>query len=293
MAHVWAKTNNAKIVALTVDHGLREEAKAEAEQVAQWCKARGIAHHILTLKPFSLEGEGKMTQTIARDARYALLATWCKTHGVKHLLTAHHRGDQAETLFFRLARGSTIRGLACIQPVSELHGIRLLRPLLSFSKKELMRYLQEQKQEWIEDPSNQHMHYTRNAIRAQLQALPNAENIEMRAAAVASAFGRIRAKLDQKTQRAFRQAVTLTSSHDAVIDHNAFVMLPPETAQLMLADLIQQLTGDDHPPRTEKLTRLYHWLKTPDSPRATLAHLVFAHAPKESRITITSQVLTS
>lgn len=283
LTHAWAQKNNGKAIALTVDHGLRPEAKLEAEKVAQWCSARGIEHHTLTWKPPSPE---TTLQQEARDARYALLTKWCKAHGVKDLLTAHHRGDQAETLFFRLARGSTIRGLACMQNISELNGIRLVRPLLSFGKKELIEYLQQQKQEWIEDPSNQNMRYTRNSIRAQLQSLPDADDIEMRAANVASAFGRIRAKLDAKTAAAFHSTVILDRD-SATIDATSFTNLPPEIALLMLAELIQKLTGDDHPPRTEKLERLYGWLKTPDHMRTTLAHLAFEYRPEKGYFSVT------
>lgn len=279
LTHEWTSARGGKAVALTVDHGLRKESAHEATQVDAWCESLGIEHHTLKWKhPAAMKKAG--IQEMAREARYRLLVNWCKKHGAACLLVGHHRGDQAETLFFRLARGSQLRGLACMPPVSESHGIRLIRPLLGIGKKALMHYLAERGQPWIEDPSNQNPDYTRNLLRARLQALHNADDIERRAAAVAEAFGRIRARLDEKTEAAFRAAVTLRARR-ATIDATAFAGLAPETALLLTSQLIRRLTGDDHPPRTHKLEHLCRWLAAPNARRATLAHLVFEHRPGE------------
>ncbi len=287
LAQEWANAHGGKIVALTVDHGMRKESHQEAVQVKAWCDARSIEQHILTWG-----APQKASQAQARDARYELLTGWCKKNNVKYLLTAHHRGDQAETLFFRLARGSNLRGLACIAPVAELDGISLMRPLLDVSKKELMDYLQARGQPWIEDPSNQDPHYTRNALRASLQTLFNAEDIESRAAKIAKAFGRIRTVLDRKTDEAFAQVVQM-NSNGAKIDATLFAALAPETAQLLLARLICELTGDDHPPRTEKLSRLCRWLVSPDAAHTELAHLTFVQNPQKAAFIVSRQPLTS
>ena len=271
-----AHEQHENIVALTVDHGLRKESAEEAKQVATWCQARGIEHHILKI-PEKIQGR----QADAREARYALLTGWCKAHGVKYLLTAHHRGDQAETLFFRLARGSNLRGLACIAPVSEMQGVQLIRPLLSASKRELVDYLEKNNQPWIEDPSNRNPRYTRTAIREALSSLPDADDIESRAAKVIESFARIRDAIDRKTGEAFARVVQLHKT-SARIDAPAFAALPPETAFLLTGHLIQRLTGDDHPPRTEKLERLARWLAAPDSKRAELAHVAFSHLPAKN-----------
>lgn len=268
-----------KITALTVDHALRAEAKEEALQVQSWCRNLGIPHHTLEWKPTS------SLQEAARDARYELLTGWCKKNNVEYLLTAHHRGDQAETLFFRLARGSHLRGLACIQPETEMHDVRIVRPLLDVGKKELIDYLQKNNQPWIEDPSNRNMGYTRNALRAQLQSLANYDDIERRAAEVARFFGQLRHRLDERTSNAMRAAVTL---HDngARLSSDAYAALPPEIALELLARLICTLTGDDHPPRSEKLRRLHRWCLAPDAGPAQLAHLAFAYEKNQGIISV-------
>jgi len=117
LAADWAAAQGGKAVALTVDHGLRPEAAAEARQVRRWLADCGISHFILAWRgPRS----GADVQAAARAARYRLMGEWCARRGILHLLLAHHRDDQAETVLLRLARGSGLEGLAAMAPVSEL-----------------------------------------------------------------------------------------------------------------------------------------------------------------------------
>src|SRR5690606_1378938 len=93
LADRWARRRRGKIVALTVDHGLRPGARAEARAAHRRLAALGIEAHLLVwggAKPKT------GIQAAAREARYRLMAGWCRRHGVLHLLLGHHREDQAE-----------------------------------------------------------------------------------------------------------------------------------------------------------------------------------------------------
>lgn len=157
------------VTGLTVDHGLRPEAKAEADQVNRWLSERNIRHEILRWegdKPHS------NIQSAARQARYDLMRQWCQKQGVAFLVTAHHREDVAETLLMRLGRGSGLKGLAAMPSKRSLGGsVTLLRPLLSVPRLWLKNSLIERAQGWIEDPSNQDMRYDRVRARAWLAYL--------------------------------------------------------------------------------------------------------------------------
>lgn len=106
LAAGWARAQGGAVVALTVDHGLRPEAAAEAAYVGGVAQALGVPHHVLTWQGAKPGGN---IAAAARDARYGLLEAWCAGAGVLHLLTAHTRDDQAETVLLRLARGSGVR----------------------------------------------------------------------------------------------------------------------------------------------------------------------------------------
>ena len=125
--------------ALTVDHGLRPESAAEARTVGGWLAARGIPHAMLAWA-------GRQAGRPASRRRRARRATGCSpsgaaTHGCLHLLTAHHREDQAETHLIRRRAGSGPDGLAGMSAVRELPGCRLVRPLLGVPRARLAALL--------------------------------------------------------------------------------------------------------------------------------------------------------
>lgn len=150
------------VVALTVDHGLREESAKEAAYVAKLMSEYGIEHHILCW-----EGQKPTTgiEEAAREARYRLLKDWCFANDVKAMAVAHHAGDQAETFLMRLQRGSGLEGLCGMHPFSVRDGLLILRPLLGVMPEDLRLYLQKHKISWVEDPSNQCEDFLRVRVR--------------------------------------------------------------------------------------------------------------------------------
>src|SRR5947208_13396457 len=125
LADRWVRERAGQLAALTVDHGLRPEGAEEAQTVGRWMATRGIKHHVLA---WSGPKPATGIQEAARAARYGLLAEWCRAEGCLHLLTAHHREDQAETYLIRRRAGSGIDGLAGMSALREMVGIRLVRP---------------------------------------------------------------------------------------------------------------------------------------------------------------------
>jgi tRNA(Ile)-lysidine synthase len=103
----------------------------------------------------------------AREARYKALAEIANYPLV--IVTAHHAGDQAETMYMRLRRGTTLAGLRGIQEVRAT----IYRPFLAVTRAELLAYAQENHLKWVEDESNADTQYARNKIRHQL--LPHLE----------------------------------------------------------------------------------------------------------------------
>ncbi|MCE2926066.1 MAG: tRNA lysidine(34) synthetase TilS [Rickettsiales bacterium] len=279
LASEWAKENKTAIAALTVDHGLRPESAAEATQVAHWCSQLGINHHIISAKDSGFRINGK--QEDARNARYALLVDWCKIHGYPALATGHHRGDQAETLFFRLGRGSSLLGLSSIAPSSTLNEIMLLRPLLDVPKSALTEYLHSKNQSWIEDPSNQNPRYARNLLRRHLHKHEDYNALEERAAKLAIFFSRMRFLVEQQVTKALNVCVS-TDESQVVLRHHLFRDLPSETAKLMLGKLITMLNDDDHPPRSTKLDHLLSQLREEHFRAGELAGLRFVRTGSDT-----------
>jgi tRNA(Ile)-lysidine synthase len=155
----------------TVDHGLRPESRAEAETVGRWAQALGLPHQILVW-----QGAKPRTriQERARAARYALLRAHAQSLGADCLLTGHHADDQAETILFRLMRGSGLGGLAGMQELTKQDGVELYRPLLGVPKKLLIDYCDACDQPYFRDPSNENLAFARTRLRTILPILDEA-----------------------------------------------------------------------------------------------------------------------
>lgn len=164
LAAAWAHRRSAPPLSVaTVNHGLRPDSRSEAEQVDRWAAALGLPHEILDWdgpKPRS------RIQELARQARYDLLFRHAARIGADIVATAHHADDQAETILFRLLRGSGIGGLAGMPDSRERHGLIHSRPLLLCGKAQLVAYCAAHGHPYFEDPSNRNPAYARTRMRA-------------------------------------------------------------------------------------------------------------------------------
>ena len=152
----------SRISAATVDHQLRHAAADEARYVARICKERGIPHE--TLHPASpITGN---IQSSARAERYRLLSNWATQAGCNWIATAHHAQDQLETLLMRLKRGSGVAGMAGVRARNG----NIIRPLLAFSKTELIAICTNAGITPIVDPSNDDTDFDRVRMRQWLSA---------------------------------------------------------------------------------------------------------------------------
>jgi tRNA(Ile)-lysidine synthase len=158
----YAKTKNIKLVALIVDHKLREESGQEANWVAENLKKQGV--ECVILQRANIKIDTKIQQT-ARTDRYNLLTQYAKENQIKYLFVAHHLDDQIETYLMREKRGESIIGNSCMSAKTIKNGVFILRPLLVFFKKEIINTLKSRNIQWVEDPSNKNIKYERVRVR--------------------------------------------------------------------------------------------------------------------------------
>ena len=259
LAAEWSERRGGTIVAVTVDHGLRAEAAAEARQAGRWLRSRGIAHRILRWSPPTILPGG--VQAAARDARYRLLTDWCRAHRVLHLALAHQREDQAETFLLRLARGSGLDGLAAMGTVAEREGVRLIRPLLGISRARLRVTLAARQQPWIEDPSNEDPAHARVRMRRLMPALATDGLDAARLADTASHLGRARAILDDRVAALLAAAAAVFPAGYVRLDPASLRSAPDEIALRALAHCLVTVGGADYAPRLERLARLHRAIR--------------------------------
>lgn len=282
LAHLlagWARDRDAHVHALTVDHGLRDEAAHEAARVAAWCAPLGLPH--LTLRwdeGGAHRARAASAQAAARAARYRLMTRWCRDAGCSHLFLAHHADDQAETFLLRLARGSGVAGLAAMAPLAARDGVMLARPLLAMPKARLAAYCREIGQDWISDPSNDDALYGRVRFRNARGMLAREGLTTARLLATAGHMRRARAALDHYVGELLDRACAWDAFGVGRIALDDLRRAPEEVGLRALAAVLAAASGQVYPPRFERLLRLYESLRAGPWRDATLHGCLIARA---------------
>ncbi len=162
LADRWARELGGRVIALSVDHGLRASSADEAALTIARLQRHGIAGEVLRLNGLAI---GPDLAARARIARYAALEAACARLGILHLLVAHHAADQAETIAMRMLAGSTADGLAGMARLVVRNAVRVLRPVLAVAPEDLRDALRALGWSWIEDPSNHDPRWQRARLR--------------------------------------------------------------------------------------------------------------------------------
>jgi len=242
-----------KLFAATVDHGLRKEARAEALAVARLARKLQVPHRILRWN-----GKKPATglQEAARLARYRLLGTAALKSRASHVVTAHTRDDQAETVLMRMARGSGIGGLGAMLRDTPLGGCVLARPLLEVPKARLVATVQKAGLGFADDPSNRDPRFTRARLREMMPQLAREGLDAPRLAALARRMRRADEALEATAARAFSiLAVAGPEPGVITLEAGGFFSMPAEIALRMLRHAIDRV-GSEGPAELGKLEAL-------------------------------------
>jgi tRNA(Ile)-lysidine synthase len=304
LAARWVKRlkRAPKLIAVTIDHGLRPQAAREAAMVKRLARRLGVPHRTLHWrgrKPRS------GLQEAARHARYELLAQVATRARFAHILTAHTLDDQAETVLFRLARGSGLFGLtgmahAAPLPLRGVREIFLVRPLLHIPKARLVATLAAERIAYAEDPSNRDPRFTRARLRTLMPALAR-EGLDARGLARLAARLRRAESTIQVAVQAARSALAPQPwpQHGPIAFATAaFAGLPAEVGLRLLGAAVAH-TGNEGPVELAKLESLYEALRQARSRlRRTLAgalitlssdYLTVERAPARRRLAMRRQ----
>ena len=241
-----------RVLAVTVDHGLRPESAAEAQRVAGWCRGWGVPHHVLKWQPGGIRGN---LMDAARRARATLIADWANGQGLSAVALGHTADDQAETLLMGLSRAAGIDGLCGLRPEWRQGGTTWLRPMLRIGRAELRVWLAAQGLPWVDDPSNADDRYLRARIRKALAGLAPLGLTAERLAESAAHLAQARAALDAAAAEA-APAVMAEAAGALRVDAARFSALPAEIARRLAQAAVMWLSGADYPPRAADLARL-------------------------------------
>lgn len=150
-----------------------EDSDSDEALVAAWCGRNGVRYHKTDFDTEQYASSHNVSiEMAARELRYDWFASLCRENGYYGVAVAHNANDNAETLILNLLRGTGLRGITGMQtesvvPVTkdELSGVRLLRPMLSFSREQIEEYVAANSLEYHDDRTNAETVYKRNRIR--------------------------------------------------------------------------------------------------------------------------------
>ena len=266
-----ALSRGPRLVAVTVDHGLRAEAAREAREVKKLARTLDIEHR-------TMRWNGTKPSTgvpaAARAERYRLLAQAAHRAGARHILTAHTRDDQAETLLMRLLRGSGIAGLSAMARETNRDGLTLARPLLSIPKSRLVATLVKAKIDFADDPTNHDTAFTRPRLRALLPMLAaeggDARGLARLAARLARANEAVEVLTDGAERYLLLKGGAAPRKDGRELDAEAFAALPEEIRLRLLMRAINRF-GHEGPAELGKVEALLVQLDrhlAPKSPKS-------------------------
>ncbi len=252
LAADWAAAEGARLVAATVDHGLRAQAAAEAEAVGHMCRRLGIAHAVLCWRDW--DGAGNV-QAEARAGRYRLLAEWGQREGLDCILLGHTMDDQAETVLMRLARRAGVDGLAAMAARFERQGQVFGRPLLGQRRADLRAMLRARGVDWIDDPSNEDARFDRIKARRALGGLAEIGLDAEALATVSANMADVRAALEWQVAQLANEAVRQEAG-DLLVDLAALEGVPGEIRRRLLVAALLWVAGGDYAPRRDPVQRM-------------------------------------
>ena len=197
-----------------VNYGLREQSEEEEAYALELAKAYSLEAYTVKAPHFENNFEKN-----ARDFRYAFFDELMEKHGYDNLLTAHQLNDQLEWFLMRLTKGAGTVELLGLERVSERKNYRLVRPLLSHSKDELLEYLEVHKHKYFVDESNHSEKYERNQFRAKFSN----ELIEAYAEGIKRSFDYLEA--DKKV---------LSAGYEVLYHEKEFYVLAYERKELIV-----------------------------------------------------------
>lgn len=156
----YRKEVKFNIVCAHVHHNIRKESDDEALFVENYCLENDVIFEMI-----KLDYNGNFTESLGHKLRYDFFNKIINKYNSKYLFTAHHGDDLVETILMRIVRGSSLNGYSGFESISKRDSYTILRPLVSVSKEEILKYLEDGNIPYVIDNSNNDTCYTRNRYR--------------------------------------------------------------------------------------------------------------------------------
>jgi tRNA(Ile)-lysidine synthase len=270
----YALNNNINLTVISIDHGIRKESSKEIVWLKKIAKKNKINFYSTKLKK---KINGSNTLSKARTLRYEALSKYCNKKKIKFLFTAHHLDDEIENFLMRLIRGSGVKGLSSLKAKSRYKNTKLIlvRPLLEYSKKSLIAYLSEQKQNYIYDRTNYNNKYDRSRIRKLSQQLIHEGLSKVRFKNVLKNLKNADNAINATVRNYLEEQVKLNEKKIISFRSKEFINLPEEIQHRVLVKLCRFAGKSNKVPRSRSIQELINSIVKEKSFKRTLNSCTF------------------
>jgi tRNA(Ile)-lysidine synthase len=260
-----------KFYYLLIDHNIRKNSNLEAIKVKKLLKKKSINLNIFLNKKKII----KNIQAEARNVRYDILASFCKKNGVKVLLTGHNLEDQVETFFIRLSRGSGLKGLSSMKPLSRINSqVSLFRPLLDTKKKFLIKISKNIFGTYFKDPSNKSKKYLRTKVRNLKKPLENSGIKYEQIFRSIQNLSLSKKTLDGYLNNIFKKLINKTNN-EISINFNKYKDLSNDTKMALINESIKKIKKNYYDMRSKKVDNLINSIDKRNFKKTSLGGCVF------------------
>ena len=263
--------SKTKFYYLLIDHNIRKNSNLEATKVKKLLKKKSINLNIFLNKKKII----KNIQAEARNVRYDILASFCKKNGVKVLLTGHNLEDQVETFFIRLSRGSGLKGLSSMKPLSRINSqVSLFRPLLDTKKKFLIKISKNIFGTYFQDPSNKSKKYLRTKVRNLKKPLENSGIKYEQIFRSIQNLSLSKKTLDGYLNNIFKKLINKTNN-EISINFNKYKDLSNDTKMALINESIKKIKKNYYDMRSKKVDNLINSIDKRNFKKTSLGGCVF------------------
>ena len=263
--------NNSNFHYALIDHNIRKNSNEEAKKVRNLLKKRKIDLKIFTNKKKII----KNIQAEARHTRYEILVNYCKKNNINILMTGHNLEDQIETFFIRLSRGSGLKGLSAMKPLTKIERkVKLFRPLLDVKKKNLVKISKKTFGKYFKDPSNSNEKYLRTKIRGLKKPLEKSGVKYDQIFKSIQNLSSSKSTLDEYFEKIFKRLIKKVNK-EVLINYKEYKKLNNDIKMAIINESIKQLKNNYYDLRSRKVINLIKSLNKRNFKNTTLGGCIF------------------
>ena len=283
LAKEYATKKNIKFFIFCLNHGLRKESRDEVNWLKKIAKKENINFATKTVRR-KIDGSDILSQ--ARKVRYEEIVNYCNIKKIKYLLTAHHLDDEIENFLMRLIRGSGLRGLSSLKEKSRYKNsnIYIIRPLLPYSKKMLIKYLAKIKQNYVYDITNKNFSYDRSRIRKLSNELINEGLDKKRLSRVFKNLKSAESAINVSVDEFLIKNIIKKNNNSILINQKKLRIQPKEIQYRVIIKLCRLIGINDKKPRSSSVNRLINNFQNKKFTKLTLNGCIFQAQKNEIQI---------